>query len=56
LPSPVNKVAAAPFCTSNGPFPLTQFWPYGVENCQSMIAHFCEQHQSISWNVQGLMV
>jgi hypothetical protein len=55
FPGPVNKVDVAPVCNSTGSFPLTPFWQYRIENCQSVTAHFCEQYQPISGNVSGLM-
>jgi hypothetical protein len=54
LPDPVNKVDAAPFCTSNESLPLARFWRDGIENCQSVTTNFCEQYQPIWWNVPGL--
>jgi hypothetical protein len=42
LPGPVNKVDAAPSCTSNRSFLLAQIWRYGIENGQSVIANLYE--------------
>jgi hypothetical protein len=55
LPGPVNQVDAVLFCFPKGSFPLAQFWPYDIENCERVTANFCEQYQPISYNVPGLV-
>jgi hypothetical protein len=44
------------FVFLNMSFPLTQFWQYGIKNCQNIIVNLCEQYQPTSCNIPGLMV